>query len=98
MTAAAADASCCNPVATTVPRGGSSVTAALSAARDALDERRLVGTDASDFSALAGARAGMVGATLRMHKHEIKLQPLKIRGARGECRLPQAGEAQLPLP
>jgi hypothetical protein len=33
-----------------------------------------------------------------MHKHEIKLQPLEIRGAQGECRLPEAGEASLPLP
>jgi hypothetical protein len=32
--------------------------------RDALDERRLVGTDASDLNTLAGARGGTVGATL----------------------------------
>jgi hypothetical protein len=38
--------------------------AALPAARDALDERHLVGTAASDLSTLAGARGGTVGATL----------------------------------
>jgi hypothetical protein len=37
----------------------------LPAARDTLDERRLVGTAASDISTLAGARGGTVGATLR---------------------------------
>jgi hypothetical protein len=37
----------------------------LPAARDALDERRLVGTAASDLNTLAGARGGTVGATLR---------------------------------
>jgi hypothetical protein len=52
------------PVATAVPRGGSTIAAALPAARGALDECRLVGTDASDLSALAGARVGTVGATL----------------------------------
>jgi hypothetical protein len=38
--------------------------AVLAAARDALDERRLVGTAASVLSILAGARGGTVGATL----------------------------------
>jgi hypothetical protein len=37
----------------------------LPAARDALDERHLVGMVASDLSTLAGARGGTVGATLR---------------------------------
>jgi hypothetical protein len=49
-------------------RQESPVVAALPAARGALDERRLVGTDASDLSALEGASAGMVGATLRTRK------------------------------
>jgi hypothetical protein len=40
----------------------------LAAARDTLDERRLVGTDASDLSTLAGARGGTVGATLRTRR------------------------------
>jgi hypothetical protein len=39
--------------------------AVLSAARDAIDERRLVGTAASDLSTMAGARGVTVGATLR---------------------------------
>jgi hypothetical protein len=38
--------------------------AVLAAARDALDERRLVGTTASVLSTLAGTRGGTVGATL----------------------------------
>jgi hypothetical protein len=63
--------------------GGSFAAAALSVARSALDERRLVGTDASDFSALAGARAGTIGATLRTRRQEIKLQPLEIRMSGG---------------
>jgi hypothetical protein len=37
----------------------------LAAARDALDERRLVGTTASVLSTLADARGGTVGASLR---------------------------------
>jgi hypothetical protein len=36
----------------------------LAAARDSLDERRLVGTAATDLSTIAGARGGTVGATL----------------------------------
>jgi hypothetical protein len=59
------------------PCGGSLSAAALSVARGALDERRLVGTDASDLSALAGARAGTVGTTLRTRRQEIELQPLE---------------------
>jgi hypothetical protein len=65
VTATVAAASCCDPTATVVPRGASVVATTLPAARGALDERRLVGTDASDLSALAGARAGMVDATLQ---------------------------------
>jgi hypothetical protein len=69
VAAAAAAASRRDPVATVVPRGGSLVAAVLLAARGALDERRLVGTDAFDLSALSDARAGTVGATLRTKKH-----------------------------
>jgi hypothetical protein len=39
--------------------------AMLAAAREALDERHLVGTAVSVLSTLAGARGGTVGATLR---------------------------------
>jgi hypothetical protein len=95
---AAAAASCRDPTATAAPRSGLLIAAALFAACGALDERRLMGTDASDLSALAGARAGTVSATLRTQKHRTELQPLKTKGARGECRLPQAREAPLPFP
>jgi hypothetical protein len=69
VTAAAAVPSYCGSVAAAVPCGGSLATAVLPVARDALDERRLMGTDASDLSALASARAGTVGATC---EHEYK--------------------------
>jgi hypothetical protein len=42
------------------------VVTVLPAARDALDERRLVGMAASDLNTLAGVWGGTVGATLRM--------------------------------
>jgi hypothetical protein len=69
-------AACCASAAT---RSGSVASAApresplaavavLAAAHDALDERRLVGTAASDLSTLAGARGGTVGATLRTRR------------------------------
>jgi hypothetical protein len=77
---ATATSSCCDPVATVVLRSGSPFTAALPAARGTLDEHRLVGTNASDLSALADARAETVGATLRTKKHKVELQPLKNRG------------------
>jgi hypothetical protein len=40
----------------------------LAPARDALDERRLVGTDASALSTLAGTRGGTVSTTLLTRK------------------------------
>jgi hypothetical protein len=52
-----------NPVASTAGRGGSLAVATLSAL-DALDERRLVGTDVPDLSILAGVSSGMIGAAL----------------------------------
>jgi hypothetical protein len=64
VAAAATVASYCDPVATTALHDGSPVVAALPAARGTLDERRLMGTDASNLSALAGARARTVSATL----------------------------------
>jgi hypothetical protein len=42
----------------------------LAVARDALGERRLVGTATSVLSTLAGTRGGMVGATLRTQRGE----------------------------
>jgi hypothetical protein len=59
MTVIVAVATCCGSVATATLRGGSLVvTAVLLVTLDALDERRLVGMDAPDLSALAGARGG----------------------------------------
>jgi hypothetical protein len=46
------------------------VVAAPSVPHDALDERRLVGTAASDLNTLAGARGGTVGVTLRTREQE----------------------------
>jgi hypothetical protein len=46
------------------------VVTVLAAARDALDERRLMGTTASVLSTLAGAGGGMVGATPRARRQE----------------------------
>jgi hypothetical protein len=83
VAAAAAVASCCGPVATTALRGGSLVVTALPAAHGALDERRLVGTDASDLSALAGVRAGTDGATLRTGRQKTELQPLETETSGG---------------
>jgi hypothetical protein len=69
VTAAVAITTCCGSVAAATLRGASLVVAAvLPVARGAIDERCLVGTDASDLSALAGARGATVGATLRMQK------------------------------
>jgi hypothetical protein len=42
----------------------------LTAAREALDERRLVGTAVSVLNTLAGARGGTVAATLRTRRQE----------------------------
>jgi hypothetical protein len=90
--AAATTASCCSLVATAVPRGGSP------AARGGLDERRLVSTDVSDLSALAGARAGTTGVTLQTRKYDNEHQLLEIKVLRGKYRKPQIGEAPLHLP
>jgi hypothetical protein len=84
VAATTAATSCRDPVATSAPCGGSLIAAALSATRGALDEHRLVGTDTSDHSSLAGARAGMVGATLRTQSQEAELQPFKT-GMFGEA-------------
>jgi hypothetical protein len=64
VTAVVATATCCSSAATTTLCGASPV-AALPVTRGALDERRLVGMDASALSAFASARGGAVGATLR---------------------------------
>jgi hypothetical protein len=59
----------CGSATSAAPRDSPlAAVAVLAAARDALDERRLVGTAASDLSTLAGARGGTVGATLRTRR------------------------------
>jgi hypothetical protein len=64
-------AACCGSEATAAPCEPSpAAIAVLPAARDALEERHLVGTVASDLSTLAGARGGTVGATLRTRRRE----------------------------
>jgi hypothetical protein len=71
MSAVVVVATCCgSAAAAALRRGPLVVAAALPVARGALDERRLVGTDASVLSALAGARGGTVGATLRTRKQK----------------------------
>jgi hypothetical protein len=83
VAAAVAAASCRDPVATTVPRGGSLVAAALPTARGAFDKRRLVGTDASDLSPLAGARAGRSMPPCERRNTRLSSNPSKS-GAPGE--------------
>jgi hypothetical protein len=71
VTTVVAVATCCGSITMATLRGGSLVAAAvLPVTLGTLDERCLVGTDAYDLSALAGARGGggTVGATLRTQK------------------------------
>jgi hypothetical protein len=69
MAADRAATTCCGSTAAAALREPSlAAVTALPAARRALDERRLVGTAASDLNTLAGARGGTVGATLRTRK------------------------------
>jgi hypothetical protein len=68
-------------VASVASCGGSLTAVALHAARNALDERCLVGTDVPDT--LAGARSGTIGAALRTQRQEIELQPLETRTSGG---------------
>jgi hypothetical protein len=82
VTAAAAAASPRGSTAMATLRESSPVVATLPVVHGALDERRLVGTDASDLSTLAGASAGTVGATLRTRKQRTECQPLEA-GASG---------------
>jgi hypothetical protein len=66
MTAVVAVATCCSSVAAATLRGGSLVAAVvLPVTLGACDERRHVGTNAPDLSALAGVEGGgSVSATL----------------------------------
>jgi hypothetical protein len=85
ITAVVAVATYCGSVAAATLRGASLVAAAvLPVTRGALDERRLMGTNASDLSALADARGGGRSAPPCERKNrEIKLLPLE-NGASGE--------------
>jgi hypothetical protein len=68
-------AACCGSEAAAVPREPSlAAFAVLTAACDALDERRLVGTAASDLSTLAGARGGARWA-LPCERESKKVKP-----------------------
>jgi hypothetical protein len=67
-------------VASATGRDGSFATAALSAL-DALDERRLVGTDVPDLSTIAGARSGTIGTALSTRRQEFELQPLETQAS-----------------
>jgi hypothetical protein len=53
--------------------------ATLSTARGTLDERHLVGTNASDLITLASARAGTIGVTLRTGNTMMSIDPSKSR-------------------
>jgi hypothetical protein len=66
-------------VATAVSHGGSPIAAALDAARGALDERRLIGTDASDLSTLAGAREGTISVTLQTGNTRVNIDPSRLK-------------------
>jgi hypothetical protein len=83
--AAVGDATtCCGSTAAAAMCVPSPVTVAtLPVARGALDERRLVGTAASDLNTLAGARGGTVGATLRTRRRENQNPPLEDIAAGG---------------
>jgi hypothetical protein len=48
----------------------------LPAARDALDERRLVGTTASDLNTLAGARGARWAPPCEREDEKVKLSPI----------------------
>jgi hypothetical protein len=52
------------------------VVAVLAAARDTLDERRLVGTAASDLSTLAGARGARWAPPCEHEGEKVKPSPI----------------------
>jgi hypothetical protein len=97
-TAVVADATCCGSVAAAALPGSSLVVAAVPPVTlGALDERRLVGMDASDLSALAGARGG----DGRRHPTKTKTKRLdscpEIGAPRGAIAYLKV-EAPLPFP
>jgi hypothetical protein len=69
--------SCRDHVAPAEPRSGSLAATALSAAHDALDERRLVGTDVPDLSTLAGVRSGTIALPCQHGDRSLSSKPSK---------------------
>jgi hypothetical protein len=83
MTAVVAVSTCCGSVATATPRGASLVAAVvLPVTRGALDERRLMGTAASDLNTLAGARGARSASPCEREDRKIKLPPLEDGASR----------------
>jgi hypothetical protein len=70
----------------------------LPAARDALDERRLVGTAASDLNTLAGTRGAQLAPPYERENEQVKPSLISKMRLWGSGRLPQGGESPLPLP
>jgi hypothetical protein len=67
---------CCGSEAAAAPREPLlAAIAVLPAARDTLDERRLVGTAASDLSTLAGARGARWAPPCEREEEKVKLSP-----------------------
>jgi hypothetical protein len=67
---------CCGSEAAAAPREPSlAAVAMLPAARDALDEHRLVGTTTSDLSTLAGARGARWAPPYEREEEKVKLSP-----------------------
>jgi hypothetical protein len=68
-------------------RDSSLVTVVLVAVHGTLTEHHPVVAGATDLSALAGARVGMIGVTLSTKRQRSERQPLEIKGVRGEMLL-----------
>jgi hypothetical protein len=67
-------AACCGPAAAAAPCEPSLASVAvLPAAHDALDDRRLVGTAASDLNTLAGARGARWAPPCECENEKVKL-------------------------
>jgi hypothetical protein len=82
MVAVAAAATCCGSAAEATLCGASPVAVtALPITRGALVERRLVGTDVSSLSALAGSRGGGQSAPLC----EREIEKIKLTALETEC-------------
>jgi hypothetical protein len=76
---------CCDPATAAAPREPSlAAVAVLSAALDALDERRLVGTDASDLNTLASARGARWAPPCERENEKVKLSLISKMRRMGE--------------